>query len=140
MTVLTFQRPWLRRTAIRCLGFSATISALVPQMVMARPWPIPQSTWTGSVQDYPAPAAPPRPWWYGTQTSSNDQAYGIPPLTPEQQAQRCNTGRLIGGLGGGIAAYAMSRDDGRAWAVPLGTLLGSQVGCNAAAGRGPRPW
>ena len=63
-----------------------------------------------------------------------------PPLTPEQQAQRCNTGRLIGGLGGGAMAYAMSRDDGRAWAIPLGALLGSQVGCNAAAGRGPLPW
>ena len=50
------------------------------------------------------------------------------------------TGRLIGGLGGGAVAYAMSRDGGRAWAIPLGALLGSQVGCNAAAGRGPLPW
>ena len=56
--------------------------------------------------------------------------------TPE----RCNTGRLLGGLTGGAAAYALSRQDGRAWAIPLGALLGSQMGCSVAAGRGPVPW
>lgn len=90
-----------------------------------------------------------RPWWrsqavqsngYGTPVNNGYQAYSTPALTPEQQVQRCNLGRLIGGLGGGAAAYAMSRDDGRSWAIPLGALLGSQVGCNTAAGRGPLPW
>ena len=152
MTGFPLPRRWLQRTALSCLGVSTSISALLPQMAMARPWPIPQSRWTDSVQDYPAAAPPaPRPWWtgnsgqsygsgYGAQTGNGYQAYGTPPLTPKQQAQRCNTGRLIGGLGGGAVAYAMSRDDGRAWAIPLGALLGSQVGCNAAAGRGPLPW
>ena len=56
--------------------------------------------------------------------------------TPE----RCNTGRLLGGLSGGAAAYALSRQDGRAWAIPLGALLGSQMGCSVATGRGPVPW
>jgi hypothetical protein len=154
MSLLVFQSRWLRRTVVSCLGLSASISALLSPMAMARPWPVPQSSWSGSVQDYPAPSAPPRPWWmgsaangYGSYSSghgapagSGYQAYGTPPLTPEQQAQRCNTGRLIGGLGGGAVAYAMSRDEGRAWAIPLGALLGSQVGCNAAAGRGPLPW
>jgi hypothetical protein len=115
MTLLAFQRRWLRRTVVSCLGISASVSALLPPMAMARPW------WTGN-------------------TSNGYQTYGAPPLTPEQQAQRCNTGRLIGGLGGGAVGYTMSRDDGRAWAIPLGALLGSQVGCNAAAGRGPLPW
>jgi hypothetical protein len=77
---------------------------------------------------------------YGAPVNNGYQAYGTPSLTPEQQVQRCNLGRLIGGLGGGAAAYAMSRDDGRSWAIPLGALLGSQVGCNTAAGRGPLPW
>ena len=152
MTGFPLPRRWLQRTALSCLGVSTSISALLPQMAMARPWPIPQSRWNESVQDYPAAAPPaPRPWWtgnagnrydsgYGAQTGNGYQAYSNPPLTPEQQAQRCNTGRLIGGLGGGAVAYAMSRDDGRAWAIPLGALLGSQVGCNAAAGRGPLPW
>ncbi|MFW6730447.1 MAG: hypothetical protein ACODUE_01710 [Synechococcus sp.] len=48
------------------------------------------------------------------------------------QQQRCNTGRLLGGLAGGGIGYASSRGDGRSWAVPLGMLLGSQLGCNAA--------
>lgn len=152
MTGFPLPRRWLQRTALSCLGVSTSISALLPQMAMARPWPIPQSRWNDSVQDYPAAAPPaPRPWWtgnagnrydsgYGVPTGNGYQAYSNPPLTLEQQAQRCNTGRLIGGLGGGAVAYAMSRDDGRAWAIPLGALLGSQVGCNAAAGRGPLPW
>ncbi|MFQ6539100.1 MULTISPECIES: hypothetical protein [Aphanothece] len=58
----------------------------------------------------------------------------------EQDARRCNTGRLVGGLLGGGAGYVASQDEGRAWAVPLGALLGSQVGCNVGAGRGPAPW
>jgi hypothetical protein len=151
MTPLAFQRRWLRQTAACCLGVSATLSALLPQLVKAHPWPIQQTNWNGSVQDYPSPPAPARPWWrshaaespgrgYGAPTNDGSQPYGAPPLTPEQQAQRCNTGRLIGGLGGGAVAYAMSRDNGRAWAIPLGALLGSQVGCNTAAGRGLLPW
>lgn len=58
----------------------------------------------------------------------------------EREARRCNTGRLVGGLLGGGAGYIASQDEGRAWAVPLGALLGSQVGCNVGAGRGPAPW
>jgi hypothetical protein len=129
------------------VALAATAAAWLPLTASARPWPIPQTSWNGSVQDYPAAPHPPQArwtpgWGYGSNSSINSgyQAYATPPLTPEQQLQRCNTGRLIGGLGGGAVAYAMSRDDGRAWAIPLGALLGSQVGCNAAAGRGPLPW
>ena len=133
MTMHRFHRRWLRQTAVAGLGLSAALSALLPQMALARPWPIPQNNWSAiPSQGYGS--------GYGAPASSGYQAYGAPPLTPEQQAQRCNTGRLIGGLGGGAVAYAMSRDDGRAWAIPLGALLGSQVGCNVSAGRGPLPW
>ncbi|WP_398328363.1 glycine zipper 2TM domain-containing protein [Vulcanococcus sp.] len=121
------------------VALAATTAALLPLSASARPWPIAQTSWSSSVHDYPAPTAPPRPWW-NPGVNTGDQAYANLPLIPEQQAQRCNTGRLIGGLGGGAVAYAMSRNDGRAWAIPLGALLGSQVGCNAAAGRGPLPW
>lgn len=72
-------------------------------------------------------------------------AYGTPtPFDPAQQqalqANRCNIGRLVGGIVGGGLGYATSRQDGRSWAVPLGALLGQQVGCSIGAGRGPRPW
>ncbi|MFM7264380.1 MAG: hypothetical protein ACKOZW_02060 [Cyanobium sp.] len=66
------------------------------------------------------------------------------PMDPTQMealmAQRCNIGRLVGGLVGGGLGYATSRQDGRSWAVPLGALLGQQMGCSIGAGRGPRPW
>ena len=58
-------------------------------------------------------------------------------LDPAVAQRRCNIGRLIGGLAGGGLGYAASRDDGRAWAIPLGALLGSQVGCPVAQGQGP---
>ncbi|MCT0232078.1 MULTISPECIES: hypothetical protein [Synechococcales] len=54
--------------------------------------------------------------------------------------RRCSIGRLVGGVLGGGIGYAASRQDGRTWAVPLGALLGSQVGCNAGQGRDPLPW
>ena len=57
-----------------------------------------------------------------------------------QLERDCNRGRLIGGIVGGGLGYVASRDDGRSWAVPLGALLGSQVGCNAGSGRRPLPW
>ena len=139
MTTSASRQVHLRSAARIGVAFAAVATALLPLAASARPWPIPQSRWNWSIQDYPAPSTPPRPWW-NPGSNTGDQAYGTPPLTPEQQIQRCNTGRLIGALGGGAVAYAMSRDDGRAWAIPLGALLGSQVGCNAAAGRGPLPW
>ena len=66
------------------------------------------------------------------------------PVDPDyiqaQTAQRCNVGRLVGGIVGGGLGYAMSRQDGRTWAVPLGALLGQQMGCNVGAQRAPLPW
>ena len=85
-------------------------------------------------RDGPLPPPPVARAPYGT------TPYPAQPLSLEQLAQRCNTGRLVGGLMGGGLGYALSRQDGRAWAIPLGALLGSQVGCSTAAGRGPVPW
>ena len=89
------------------------------------------------------------PWTQPSQQS--DYVYQASPYTSNttypsvwQQAQQrqrdCNRGRLIGGIVGGGLGYVASRDDGRSWAVPLGALLGSQVGCSTGSGRGPLPW
>jgi hypothetical protein len=120
--------------------------------------PLPALAWGDRYGWAPAPrpvgvdpyARPQNPWAYGD--TYNDGVQPLPPvsavpygaptplLTAEQIAQRCQTGRLVGGIVGGGLGYAMSRQDGRAWAVPLGALLGTQVGCNVSAGRGPVPW
>ena len=46
----------------------------------------------------------------------------------------CTDGKVAGAvLGGGLGA-AISRDDGRWWAIPLGAVIGSKIGCDAAGG------
>tara|TARA_Y200000002_G_scaffold336279_1_gene304345 strand:- start:105 stop:503 length:399 start_codon:yes stop_codon:yes gene_type:complete len=46
----------------------------------------------------------------------------------------CSDGKIAGGLlGGGIGA-ALSRGDGRWWAIPLGAVLGSRIGCEMEGG------
>ena len=46
----------------------------------------------------------------------------------------CTDGKVAGAvLGGGLGA-AISRDNGRWWAIPLGAVIGSKIGCDAAGG------
>ena len=46
----------------------------------------------------------------------------------------CTDGKIAGALLGGGAGAAMSREDGRWWAIPLGAVIGSKIGCEAAGG------
>ena len=46
----------------------------------------------------------------------------------------CTDGKVAGAiLGGGIGA-ALSQDDGRRWAIPLGVVTGSAIGCDMDGG------
>ena len=54
--------------------------------------------------------------------------------TIEYDTNDCTDGKIAGGLLGGGAAAAMSRGDGRWWAIPLGVVVGSAIGCDAAGG------
>ena len=46
----------------------------------------------------------------------------------------CTDGRVAGAiLGGGVGA-ALSRDEGRWWAIPLGVVTGSAIGCDIDGG------
>ena len=46
----------------------------------------------------------------------------------------CTDGKIAGGLLGGGLVAALSRDDGRWWAIPLGAVLGSRIGCEMEGG------
>jgi|TARA_B100000035_G_C20714754_1_gene428579 uncharacterized protein YcfJ len=46
----------------------------------------------------------------------------------------CVEGSILGGILGGGAGAAMSRGDGRWWAIPLGIVSGSMVGCQVDGG------
>tara|TARA_R100001443_G_scaffold35717_1_gene49555 strand:+ start:384 stop:788 length:405 start_codon:yes stop_codon:yes gene_type:complete len=46
----------------------------------------------------------------------------------------CTDGKIAGGLVGGGLGAAISRGDGRWWAIPLGAVLGSRIGCEVDGG------
>ncbi len=46
----------------------------------------------------------------------------------------CTDGKIAGALLGGGAGAAMSRGDGRWWAIPLGAVVGSTIGCDIDGG------
>ena len=46
----------------------------------------------------------------------------------------CTDGKIAGALLGGGAGTGMSRGDGRWWAIPLGAVVGSKIGCDIDGG------
>jgi len=54
--------------------------------------------------------------------------------TIEYDSNDCSDGKIAGGLLGGGLGAALSRDDGRWWAIPLGAVLGSRIGCEIEGG------
>ena len=54
--------------------------------------------------------------------------------TIEYDTNDCTDGKIAGGLLGGAAGAAMSRDDGRWWAIPLGIVVRSAIGCDVDGG------
>ena len=54
--------------------------------------------------------------------------------TIEYDSNDCSDGKIAGGLLGGGLGAALSRDDGRWWAIALGAVLGSRIGCEIEGG------
>ena len=55
-------------------------------------------------------------------------------VTVYEDTNDCTDGKIAGGLLGGGLGAAISRGDGRWWAIPLGAVVGSHIGCDAAGG------
>ena len=54
--------------------------------------------------------------------------------TIEYDNNDCTDGKIAGGLVGGGLGAAISKGDGRWWAIPLGAVLGSRIGCDIEGG------
>ena len=52
----------------------------------------------------------------------------------EYDENDCSDGKIAGALLGGAAGAAMSRGDGRWWAIPLGAVVGCGIGCDIDGG------
>ncbi len=52
----------------------------------------------------------------------------------EHDTNDCTDGKIAGALLGGAAGAAMSRGDGRWWAIPIGAVVGSGIGCDIDGG------
>ena len=60
------------------------------------------------------------------------------PVPPQKEHQTdynsCIEGSIIGGIAGGGLGAALSRGDGRWWAIPTGIVGGALVGCQVDGG------
>ena len=52
----------------------------------------------------------------------------------EYDTNDCSDGKIAGALLGGGAGAAMSRGEGRWWAIPLGAVIGGTIGCDIDGG------
>ena len=53
---------------------------------------------------------------------------------PNVDDNSCIEGSILGGIAGGGAGAALSRGDGRLWAIPLGIVGGAMAGCQIDGG------
>ena len=72
--------------------------------------------------------------WDRTYPRSSDRPYYRRHVTVYEDTNDCSDGKIAGGLLGGAAGAVLSRDEGRWWAIPLGAVVGSAIGCDAAGG------
>ena len=66
--------------------------------------------------------------------SPSERPYYRRHVTVYEDTNDCSDGKIAGGLLGGGLGAAISRGDGRWWAIPLGAVVGSHIGCDLAGG------
>jgi len=66
------------------------------------------------------------------------ESYGhdhyVPNTSKKTDDNSCIEGSILGGIAGGGAGAALSRGNGRYWAIPLGIVSGVLVGCQIDGG------
>jgi len=73
-------------------------------------------------------------WEEDIQVPCENRRTGTIQQNIQQDDNDCTDGKVAGAvLGGGLGA-AVSRGEGRWWAIPLGAVVGSKIGCDAAGG------
>lgn len=60
--------------------------------------------------------------------------HSVPHKHSKVDDNSCIEGSILGGIAGGGAGAALSRGDGRIWAIPLGIVSGALVGCQVDGG------
>ena len=73
-------------------------------------------------------------WHRPSRPIREDRPYYRRHVTVYEDTNDCSDGKIAGGLLGGAAGAVLSRDEGRWWAIPLGAVVGSAIGCDAAGG------
>ena len=69
--------------------------------------------------------------WTETMEVPCNKSYSSTVRGPIPQGEECGDGnKVAGGLLGGAAGAAMSRGDGRWWAIPIGAVVGSAITCD----------
>jgi len=91
-------------------------------------------SWKDTVEVPCEDVSPDVGWRRHPSPSPSDRPYYRRHVTVYEDTNDCTDGKIAGGLLGGGAAAAMSRGDGRWWAIPLGIVVGSHIGCDAAGG------
>ena len=66
--------------------------------------------------------------------STPERPYYRRHVTVYEDTNDCSDGKIAGGLLGGGLGAAVSRGDGRWWAIPLGAVVGSHIGCDLSGG------
>ena len=73
------------------------------------------------------------PCFYGDHSRSSTAPSRVY-RTPSPDGNECSEGAILGGILGGGAGAALSQGDGRWWAIPLGIVGGSMIGCDIDGG------
>tara|TARA_B100001758_G_C17882883_1_gene339712 strand:- start:33 stop:497 length:465 start_codon:yes stop_codon:yes gene_type:complete len=78
---------------------------------------------------------PRRPYYMPQTTPNSFPRYEEEhPNVGDADNNSCLEGSILGGIAGAGAGAALSRGDGRWWAIPLGIVGGSMVGCQVDGG------